>query len=242
MENNMTPVSMNDRFTFSCARDVPCFNECCKDLNQFLTPYDILRLKHRLGLSSSLFLERYTRQQTGRETGLPIITLKTEYSQGLVCPFVTPSGCSVYEDRPSSCRTYPLVRIASRSRETGEITEQYILLKEPHCLGFEEQRTWTVREWIEDQDIAVYNEMNDLLMEIISLKNRQIPGLMDIKSKFAFQMALYDIDTFRSHIFDNNILDEWNLDAKTLDILKNDDVELLKVGHKWIKETLFGNV
>lgn len=242
MESNMTPLSPNDRFTFSCTRDVPCFNECCKDLNQFLTPYDILRLKHRLGLSSSLFLERYTRQQIGRETGLPIITLRTDFSNGLACPFVTPTGCSVYKDRPSSCRTYPLIRIASRSRKTGNITEQYMLLRESHCLGLKQKRTWTVREWIKDQDIAVYNQMNDLLMEIISLKNRRIPGPMDLKSKFAFHMALYDIDTFRSQIFENNILDERNLDAKTLDILKNDDVELLKLGHQWIKETLFSEI
>jgi len=134
------------------------------------------------------------------------------------------------------------VRIASRSRETSKITEQYILLKEPHCLGFEQGRTWTVREWIEDQDVAFYNEMNDMLLEIIGLKNRLIPGPMDIKSRLAFHMALYDIDTFRSHIFEQNILDNWNLDEKTLDTLKNDDVELLKLGHRWIKKTLFGNL
>lgn len=238
----MIPLSMNDRFTFSCSREVPCFNECCRDLNQFLTPYDILRLKQRLGLPSNLFLERYTRQQTGRDTGLPIITLKTDYSKGLACPFVTPSGCSVYSDRPSSCRAYPLMRMASRSRETGHITEQYILLKEPHCMGFQQNRSWTVREWIEAQDLAVYNRMNDLMMEIISLKDRQIPGPMDIKSKLAFHMALYDIDTFRSQVFDKNILNPWDLDSKTLDVLKKDDVEVLKYGHKWIKKILLENL
>jgi uncharacterized protein len=240
MENNMTPLSVNDTFLFSCSKKVPCFNECCRDLNQFLTPYDILRLKHRLGLSSFLFLERYTTQQTGPETGLPIITLKTDHPHKLKCPFVTSSGCSVYQDRPSSCRTYPLIRMASRSRETNKITEQYILLKEPHCLGFEQGRTCSIREWIKNQDIGFYNEMNDMLLEIISLKNRLIPGPLDIKSRFVFHMALYDIDTFKSHIFEQHILDHWNLDEKTLDIVKNDDVELLKLGHRWIKKTLFG--
>ena len=238
----MTPLSLNDTFLFSCSKKVPCFNECCRDLNQFLTPYDILRLRHRLDISSRLFLERYTTQQTGPETGLPIITLKTDYSNELKCPFVTSSGCSVYEDRPSSCRTYPLVRIASRSRETSKTTEQYILLKEPHCLGFEQERTWTILEWIEDQNITFYNEMNDMLLEIISLKNRLIPGPIDIKSRLAFHMALYDIDTFRSHIFEQNILDHWRLGIKTLNTLKNDDVELLKLGHRWIKKILFGNL
>jgi len=242
MENNMTPLSANDTFLFSCSKKVSCFNECCRDLNQFLTPYDILRLKHRLELSSRLFLERYTTQQTGPETGLPIITLKTNDPHKLKCPFVTSSGCSVYEDRPSSCRTYPLIRMASRSRDTGKITEQYILLKESHCLGFEQGRTWTIRKWIQDQNVTFYNEMNDLLLEIIGLKNRLIPGPLDVKSRFAFHMALYDVDTFRSHIFEQHILDQWNLDEKTLDSVKNDDVELLKLGHRWIKKILFGNL
>jgi len=237
----MTPLSANDTFLFSCSKKVSCFNECCRDLNQFLTPYDILRLKHRLELTSRLFLERYTTQQTGPETGLPIITLKTNDPHKLRCPFVTSSGCSVYEDRPSSCRTYPLVRMASRSRETGKIAEQYILLKESHCLGFEQGRTWTIREWIQDQNVTIYNEMNDMLLEIIGLKNRLIPGPLDIKSRFAFHMALYDVDTFRSQIFEQNILDQWNLDEKTLDSVKNDDVELLKLGHRWIRKILFGN-
>ena len=241
MENNMIPLSQNDVFTFSCSKKVPCFNECCRDLNQFLTPYDILRLKNRLGLSSSLFLDRYASQQTGPETGLPIITLKTNDSKSLKCPFVTPSGCSVYEDRPSSCRTYPLVRLASRSRETGEITERFILLKETHCLGFEQGRTWTIKEWIENQKVSFYNEMNDMLLEIISFKNRRLPGSLDLKSRHCFHMALYDIDTFRLHIFEKNVLDRWNpdnTDTNTLDTLKNDDVALLKLGHQWIKKIL----
>ena len=78
MENNMTPLSLNDTFKFSCSKKVPCFNECCRDLNQFLFPYDILRMKNRLGLPSNLFLEQYTSQHTGPETGLPVITFKTD--------------------------------------------------------------------------------------------------------------------------------------------------------------------
>lgn len=109
-------------------------------------------------------------------------------------------------------------------------------------MGFEHGQTWSIQEWIEDQDVTFYNEMNDMLLEIIGLKNRFIPGPLDIKSRFAFHMALYDIDTFRSHIFEQNILDNWNLDEKTLDTLKNDDVKLLKLGHRWIKKILFGNL
>ncbi len=240
MDNNMIPLSLSDTFRFSCSERVPCFNECCKDLNQCLTPYDILRLKNHLGMTSSLFLERFTAQHTGPESGLPIITLKTDYAREFKCPFVTSSGCSVYEDRPSSCRAYPLVRIASRSRETGKIIEQYMLLKEPHCLGFRQEQIQTVEEWVEDQGIRIYNQMNDMLMEIISLKNRLAPGQLDIKASFIFHMACYDLDKFGSHIFEKGILDDLSLDSGTLDAVKNDDEALLKLGLKWIKYKLFG--
>lgn len=240
MENNISPISSNGTFTFSCSQKVACFNECCRDLNQFLTPYDILRLKNRLDLTSRIFLERYTTQHIGPETGLPVITLKTDYAHKFKCPFVTESGCRVYEDRPSSCRTYPLIRVASRSRETGTVTEQYMLLTEAHCLGCKQGHSWTVQDWIENQEVAIYNKMNDMFMEIISLKHRRLPGPLDVKSGLMFHLACYDLDTFRSHIFDNDLLGDWNLDPKTIDALKHDHVELLKLGFEWVKETLFG--
>ncbi len=233
MEDQMIPLSLNDTFRFSCSADLPCFNECCRDLNQFLTPYDILRLKNRLGITSGLFLERYTTRHTGPESGFPVVTLKTGHASELRCPFVTPRGCSVYEDRPSSCRTYPLARVASRSRETGKITEQYVLIKEPHCLGFHQDKVWTVREWIKNQDVEIYNEMNDLLMEIISLKNRFRPGPLDIKSGHFFHTACYDLDAFKNNIVNLNI------DSETLAVIKSDESELLKFGIQWIRQTLF---
>jgi len=237
-DNNITPLSLDDTFNFSCSKDVPCFNECCRNLQQFLTPYDILRLKNRLGIPSGLFLEQYTAKHTGPESGLPIITLKTD-GYKLKCPFVTPSGCSVYNDRPSSCRMYPLARVVSRSRETGEITEQYMLIKESYCLGSSQGKTWTIRQWEEGQEIGIYNEMNDLLMEIISLKNRLMPGRIDVKSEYLYYMACYNLDTFRSHIFEKGILDNLNLNSETLSAIKDDDEALLKLGFQWIKQTLF---
>lgn len=240
-DNDIMPLSLEDTFTFSCSEAVACFNECCRDVNQFLTPYDILRLKNRLGIPSGLFLERYTSEHTGPDSGLPIISLKLDYAAQYKCPFVTPSGCSVYEDRPSSCRTYPLARILTKSKKTGDIAEQYMLLKEPHCLGFNCEQTQTVREWIERQGVAVYNEMNDLLMDIISLKNRLMPGSMDDKSRRIFNMACYDLDTFRFQIFGKGILNNLNLDIDTLNAVKNDDVALLKLSMNWIKQVLFNN-
>ena len=238
MNDEMIPLSPYDTFRFSCSRDVPCFNECCRDLNQFLTPYDILRLKNALEMTSGDFLSEYTLQHTGPESGLPVVTLKPADQRELICPFVTEDGCRVYENRPASCRTYPLARLASRSRETGEITEHWALIRETHCRGFEQDKTWNVREWINRQGLMVYNEMNDLLMEIISLKNQHDQGPLDIKSRHIFHMACYDIDNFRVHIFEKGLLDDLEMDKGHLESLK-EDTALLKFGMEWVKKTVF---
>jgi Fe-S-cluster containining protein len=235
----ITPISLQESFHFSCSPDVPCFNECCRDLNQFLTPYDILRLKNHLGLSSGKFLRNYTSQHTGPESGLPIITLKPTDPHKLTCPFVTDTGCRVYENRPSSCRTYPLMRAVSHSRSTGEMTAQFMVLRESHCLGFEEGKTRTPRQWIEEQGLAVYNENNDKLMQIISLKNRLIQGPLDLKSSHLFNTALYDLDNFRLKIQNSGLMDNFHVDSRIMDAALKNDVALLDLGMEWIKCVLF---
>ncbi len=241
MENNIVPLDIDESFTFSCSRQVPCFNECCRDLNQFLTPYDILRLKNFLNMTSGDFLEKYTTLHNGPETGLPVISLVSGNSPRLQCPFVTPDGCRVYTDRPSSCRMYPIARALTHSRETGRSTEHYALIKEPHCLGFDQNKTRTVREWLATQGLEPYNRYNDLLMEIISLKNRQKPGPLDMKSGRLFYLALYDLDSFRTAVFENNLLKDQPFDSCELASARKDDTALLMVGIKWVKKVLFGD-
>ena len=62
---NIEPVRLNadSEFQFKCHKGVKCFNQCCRDINIILTPYDIIRLKARLGLSSEEFLTLYTEPQ-----------------------------------------------------------------------------------------------------------------------------------------------------------------------------------
>ena len=241
MEPEMSPLLPGESFCFACSPDVPCFNECCRDLNQFLTPYDILRLKNSLGLSSGDFLQRYTVSHPGPETGLPVVSLKQDPADSLKCPFVRPEGCAVYADRPSSCRMYPVARALSRSRETGATTEHFALIKEPHCKGFGNTREKSVDRWIEEQGLKEYNEMNDRLMTLISLKNRLLPGPLEPRLAEQFHLALYDLDNFRQAVFEQNLLGGLKVDKTILEQSQADDVELLKLGIQWIRFKLFGN-
>jgi hypothetical protein len=240
MSEEMIPVNLDDKMTFECSPGCSCFNECCRDLNQFLTPYDILRLKNNLGLTSDLFLRKFTSVHVGPESGLPVITFKPDPATHHACPFVRKTGCSVYADRPTSCRIYPLARAISRSRETGEILEYFALIEEPHCKGFGRNSGQTVREWLDGQDVALHNAMNDKLMEMISLKNRIVPGRLDPVESDKFYLACYDIDTFRKQIFEGGLLNGLDVPQAVLAKIKDDDLALLDFGLAWVKYVLFG--
>jgi Fe-S-cluster containining protein len=240
MENDFQPLSVDDTFLFRCTPQVACFNACCRDLYQVLTPHDVLRLKGHLGISSTEFLERYCLQGVGPETGLPVVTLKPADTTDRACCFVTDEGCRVYSSRPASCRIYPLARAVSRSRETGRVTEHFALLREPHCQGHAGGRRQTVREWIREQGLSECHEMNDRLLEIISLKSRCLPGALDLRRRHMFHLALYDIDAFREHVSDKGLPPDLSVAADTLESVRNDDIALLKLAHEWVKHVLFG--
>jgi hypothetical protein len=232
------PIDPDEPFRFSCSPAVACFNACCRDLNQFLTPYDVLRLKRGLGLSSGGFLERFTLRHTGPGTGLPVVTLKPADPEALACPFVTPAGCRVYPDRPSSCRTYPLVRIARRNRATGRITRDYMLLQEPHCRGFEAGAIQTVKKWVADSAIPDYDRWNDRMLEIISLKNLMMPGPLSDQLAEPIFTALYDLDRFRQQMLNESLPSGLALPPAAREQARQDDAALLDLGLEWVKKAL----
>ena len=100
------PLAGN-RFRFRCHKEIRCFTRCCADLNLVLTPYDLVRMKRRLGISSSDFLDKYTNTTIDSHPRFPMVKLKMSQDKKRTCPFVTSNGCTIYEDRPAACRIYP---------------------------------------------------------------------------------------------------------------------------------------
>ena len=235
MDDGPISLDLDDSFDFCCSPQNACFNECCRDLNQFLTPYDVLRLKNRLGLASYRFLARYTRRHSGPGSGLPIVTLIPDDCRRLTCPFVTPSGCRVYPDRPSSCRTYPLVRILRRARDTADVREEFRLLREPHCGGFGVKRRQTVRAWISDQGLLEYNAENDRLLEVIGLKARLSSKSLPPSLADQVYTAFYDLDRLRERLKDGSLAD---MPAELMEPAQADEVALLHLGLEWVKQLL----
>ena len=241
MSDEMIPVGLNEPMGFNCSPENPCFNDCCRDLNQALTPYDIFRMKQNLGIRSQKFLREFTSRHHGPGSGLPIITFKPNPATGHACPFVGDQGCTLYQDRPASCRMYPLARAIARDRATGKIREYYARIEEEHCLGSGKGGELTVGQWLDSQDVAVHNQENDKLMELIALKNQIRPGRLEGAEADQFYMALYDLDEFRDQILNHGLLEGADLPVADRDKITANDLALLNFGIAWIKHMLFGH-
>jgi Fe-S-cluster containining protein len=231
-------LTANDTFTFSCHKGVKCFTHCCRDLDIVLTPYDIIRLKLRLGLSSGEFLAKYTTSHIGPQSGLPVVNLKMANNAKRNCSFVTPEGCSVYTDRPGACRSYPLGRVAVKRGDTQTQEVFFLLVREPHCLGFNEGREWKVKDWTRDQEIDTYNKMNDLLMEVISTKNRSSRHTLSKKQQEIFYTACYDLDRFRKVVSEESFSSTYCIEPSVIEKVKADEMALMRFALRWLAKQL----
>ncbi len=236
-----TRLGPDDTFTFGCFPGISCFNTCCSDVNIFLSPYDVLRLKQRLGISSTEFLEKYTLLPVQKDMTVPVVLLKMQENEKKACHFVTDQGCGVYTDRPWPCRMYPVGLASSRDTEDGWRGDRfYFLLKEDTCLGHQEAREWTVQEWMDDQEVDAYEEWGEAYKEL-SLHKFFEDGLVLPPEKMEmFFNSTYDLDKFREFVFGSSLLDRFEVDEDLVDRMKSDDETLLRFGFLWVRFALFG--
>jgi hypothetical protein len=228
-------------FAFACYPGIACFNECCRDLKLVLTPYDIIRLKRRLGMASMDFLDRYTRIVPGEHNNFPGVFLQMNPDEQRTCPFVAPEGCRVYTDRPGACRIYPIGRGSSKTRGQTQTRELYFYVREDHCLGFQESRSWTVESWSRDQGLEPYNYFNDLWMEIITHKGSLGQEEVLEKKMQMFFMASYNLDQFRQFVLKTRFLDRFEVPEPVTRQLRDNDEALLRLAFQWLRFALWGD-
>ncbi len=230
-------------FNFSCHPGVPCFNACCRKLDMILYPYDIIRLKRSLGIPSGQFLQQYTRLGKGAHPYFPSVMMRMTDTPEETCPFLGEVGCTVYEDRPGSCRTYPLERAVDRTPQRGRPSDYYFLTRHPYCLGHQEDASWTVSSWLRDQHLLHDNLLNDLWAEVDTLFSTnpwQGEGAAGRRQQMAF-MVCYNCDEFRRFVEENHLLSRFRLDKGRVRLITGgDDEALLKFGFDWLRHVLGG--
>lgn len=224
-------------FTFLCHKRIGCFTHCCRELELVLTPYDVLRLRHATGLDSAELHQRFIIEEFTEADVFPRYYLSMVDDGQASCVFVNDQGCSIYPDRPGACRTYPLGRGTVYDQRTGAVNEQFVLLREPHCRGFEEKTEQTVERFTRSQELELYNRFNDLLTAIT--QHEKIKGGMRLSEtqRNLYRLALYDLDTFRARLRSKKsaVLPV----NKVPEAIFTDDEALLEFALRFVREMLF---
>jgi Fe-S-cluster containining protein len=234
-----TQLTLNSKFKFRCHKGVKCFTKCCSNINILLTPYDIVMMKKRLGLSSEEFLDKYTYMEVDEKSTQPLVRLKMQDDKEKKCPFVTPEGCTIYTDRPANCRYYPIGQgILRKDTEKGPVNEEfYFFIREPHCLGYQEDTEWTIQSWKDDQGVSLYDEMNREWKEV-QLRRSPLVAKLDSNKQAQIYTACYDMDRFRRFVFESRFLEVFDIDEEEVEKIKTDEIALMKLGFKYIKYLL----
>ncbi len=229
----LAPITLTHetRFSFRCHPGVPCFNDCCAQTTIILSPYDVLRLKKRLQLSAAAFLERYTQRLEDDFSGLPLVILDFQ-GEDKVCPFASPAGCQVYEDRPATCRFYP-VGVASGWTAEG-LAETYVYIQEDLCLGFAETGDWTVQTWIADQGLEPYLDLDRQWKTIMMQIGLRTGKPVSARFKDHYFQAAYDLDWFRRYVFDTDFLKVFAVEPDLQGRMQADDEELLRFAFRYL--------
>lgn len=235
-----TERKLDSKFKFRCHKGISCFNKCCRHTDILLTPYDILRIKKRLGISSGEFLKKYTYTHIDEKSSHPYAVLKMMDDSEGKCPFVTPGGCSIYEDRPTNCRYFPVGQgLMIKELEKGSTNEEfYFFIREPNCLGYQEDKEWTIETWRIDQGVDLYDKMNREWKEIQLRRDNPGQPKLDPKKQPLIYMASYDVDEFRKFIFKSRFLDILDIDKEEVEKIKTDEIALMKFGFRYLKYIL----
>jgi Fe-S-cluster containining protein len=235
-------IRTGERFRFRCHPDIGCFNRCCHNLNLFLYPYDVIRLKQCLGISSDQFIDRHVDVVLRQGNYFPDVLLRMSTDREQACPFLTDTGCTVYQDRPGTCRTFPL-ELGLHYRAPNTTPESIGFFRPPDfCQGGQGPDEWTLETWEDDQEAGQHNKMTRKWAELKGLFVKdpwQGQGPDGPKGRMAF-MATYNIDEFREFVLASSFLKRYKVKKDLLSRIRKDDTALLLFGMDWVRVFVWG--
>ena len=234
-------LTADTKLRFNCHKGISCFNQCCKHADITLAPYDILRLKQRLGMTSAEFIRQYAVPFQIDSDGLPGLKLKTD-DDGACLQLAGDEGCGVYTDRPTVCRYYPVALLALREKGSSEAEERYSLVKEEHCKGHEEDREITIADYRVEQGCDNFDELNREWYQLLLKKKSAGPavGRPPQTSLQLFFLASYDLDNFAKFVQSDNFKAAYDLPDSFYMEVADDQEALLRFGYRLLRQVLFG--
>lgn len=152
---------------------------CCPHKFIQVNPYEVARLARLLGLTTTQFREFYT------EKNGAVLKRNDEDT----CVFLSEGGCSVYPERPLSCRLYPLSRQIAPSG-----AEEWVRIQpHPASKGVTTEQG-TIADWVESQAAQPFIDAADAYAFWVRDAYNALETDLDAKTRVELAANLLDMD------------------------------------------------
>lgn len=177
MIGKMKKVGEGGTFHFECTRS----GECCRHMEIFLNPYDILRMAKALDTTTIQVIQDQLLFLENRQQGILKPVLKA--AREGVCEFNSNRLCRIHRDRPLPCRLFPIARI----------DEDFHLQQVSYCKGLASQREQDVDTYIQEEEAQEHLDAAKPYHRVMRTYVT-MDGLLDQETKDLFHTVLYDFD------------------------------------------------
>ena len=176
--NSVEVIQEEDTFDFKCQR---C-GQCCVGRNDIvLSSFDIYDGAKYLGITCQEFVEKYANITLGRNSKLPVLTLKID-DRGW-CPFLKFDvkagglfGCSINDAKPGACRNHPIgIATSFKVEDDGTEVMNEFCIKVEQCDNSKgHNNPVKVADWIEKSKKTQEERMLSHKLQVTPISEMEI--------------------------------------------------------------------
>ena len=168
-----------EKFNFKCQMT----GNCCYKMEIFLNPFDILQIASALGTSTTETIDRYLLFLENRKQGFPRPIFKAA-REGF-CSFNIDKKCTIHQNRPLSCRLFPLAKKKNIIYNTNS----------DFCLGLKIGEEISLQDYLLQEGAGLYIVEADSYYKLMEkIMGKTDFSQVNIYLKDIFYLVLYDID------------------------------------------------
>ncbi len=134
---------------------------------------------------------------------------------------------------------YPLGMAIPPARAGVEPEPISFLFEDDFCEGRGEEQEQTAESWKADQGVSEQEELETGFREIVSHPWFIGGRTLDPKRMHMFYTACYNLDSFRTFVFESSFCDRFDIQPEALEALKTNDEALLRFAFQWLRFALF---